>query len=1196
MAPTRKPRIISPRFKHGEESPDKDGCNTNKTRQKKLSDMLGSQWSKEELERFYVAYRKHGKDWKKVAGVIRNRTVDMVEALYNMNRAYLSLPEGTATVAGLIAMMTDHYNILEGSDSDDESNDELQTSNKPPKRARGKLHPNACKGSTTSYPDLLQYQSTTTNYGCLSLLKKKRSGGSRPRAVGKRTPRFPVSYTYDREAMNMLSPSKLVKSERDADEDGVHVAALALAEASQRAGSPQVSRTPLRTEHSKSSPVQSGERKHVELEASNSRFNALWKDSYGSEGSLGSVEAETGDFALETGYHHDSENGHTLETKRKVRKSKGKNPKTSGIESNMLDDDVREACSGTEEGPSNRASKAEIDSEVSDRKIAQSFQGPRKRNRQLFSGDESTALDALQTLADLSFNILLPGSAVESESSVQPKEDKKSVDVVEKFALPEVTTKGRKDKTKVSNKKVGPLFSTRKTSKQRELSPDAKISSEAKNTNHQPVRRIRKKPLKPGLAKNPKDEENEDTCPTESPVQERALVQELKPSALVQEDHSDIYVHAASDKAIDVKAKLSHCLSSPLLRRWCMFEWFYSAIDYPWFAKSEFVEYLDHVGLGHVPRLTRVEWGVIRSSLGKPRRLSGQFLNEERDKLEQYRESVRIHYTELRGGIREGLPTDLARPLSVGQRVIACHPKTREIHDGSILTVDRSRCRVQFDRPELGVEFVMDIDCMPLNPSENMPDALRRKNLVVDKISEDRRFGESLRLLSGENVENAEGICNVSSSNYPMSTLMKQANGDTIDAIAVAKAAANEVVVAAQQAMYAQPCTLAQIQAREADIRALAELTRALDKKEALLIELRNMNEEVSAKQRGGESIKEFEHFRKQYAMVLLQLRDANDQESCIHGTKVAAALVFLRQRNTYQGNAAPSWPKPSENSVGPTGNQGSLGHSSFPCQDPGTHVLDIIEGSRRKAKAMVDIAMTAMSSIKEGEDAFARIGEALDSAKVWQSGADPSVFSAKSVPLLESAGRGGSAFQDQAVKLEPSALQASSPKPNSSSNGAESWVPNELISSCVATLLMIQTCTERQDPPAEVAQILDSAVTTLEPCCPQNLPIYREIEVFMGIVKNQMLAKVPTLTSSLPLPRSSPSYNVSPGRSSLSLSLSLSLSHIFAYLLEGGGSKYSYPIKAGELPGATPPLSLSLSPLRVYSMRPRPYKWSTVI
>jgi len=84
-------------------------------------------------------------------------------------------------------------------------------------------------------------------------------------------------------------------------------------------------------------------------------------------------------------------------------------------------------------------------------------------------------------------------------------------------------------------------------------------------------------------------------------------------------------------------------------------------------------------------------------------------LKEEKQKLNQYRESVRKHYAELCAGTREGLPTDLARPLSVGQRVIAIHPKTREIHDGSVLTVDYSRCRVQFDRPELGVEFVMVI-------------------------------------------------------------------------------------------------------------------------------------------------------------------------------------------------------------------------------------------------------------------------------------------------------------------------------------------------------------------------------------------------------------------------------------------------------------------------------------------------------
>lgn len=84
-------------------------------------------------------------------------------------------------------------------------------------------------------------------------------------------------------------------------------------------------------------------------------------------------------------------------------------------------------------------------------------------------------------------------------------------------------------------------------------------------------------------------------------------------------------------------------------------------------------------------------------------------MKEEKYKLNQYRESVRRHYSELRAGTREGLPTDLARPLSVGQRVIAIHPRTRNIQDGSILTVDHSRCYVQFDRPELGVEYVMVI-------------------------------------------------------------------------------------------------------------------------------------------------------------------------------------------------------------------------------------------------------------------------------------------------------------------------------------------------------------------------------------------------------------------------------------------------------------------------------------------------------
>ncbi|XP_058107388.1 protein ALWAYS EARLY 2-like [Magnolia sinica] len=1187
MASTRKSRMVNKRFsKVNEESPDKDGGNSNKSRprKRKLSVMLGSQWSKEELERFYDAYRKYGKDWKKVASVIRNRSADMVEALYNMNRAYLSLPEGTASVAGLIAMMTDHYNLLEGSDSERESNDGVGASRKPQKRGRGKFKANSSKGSDGPFPDLLQHQSIASSYGCLSLLKKKRSGGTRPHAVGKRTPRVPVSYLHDKDGRgNIVSPNKQgLESAVDADDDEVAcvaAAALALAGASQRGGSPQVSHTPSRrTEHMRASPIRSGERKQAESEIASTKAT----DEDCLEGSLGSREAENGDFAKDT------ESAGAVGNKRKGKKFQGKKRKAQGIENNHFDD-VREACSGTEEGLALKAVKDEVDVEVTDGKA----EGPRKRSRQLYFEDESFDLYALQTLADLSLNI-------DAESSVRVKEEKRNVDTVEKPNVPEATSANhQRDRPMIGPKLkgkpsvVGDDINTTKNAKiGKDLSVDVSANSEGKQQSFQPTGVIRKRKRKSAeKVSTTKAEVRGDSLPSESQkaetiaeegkksvskgkragqifpspkqgksarppersssttdlgrtgtdlpestvqvssvhqvnlptkarsrrkmdIQKVLARKEPKSAESVGNDRPDKYSHLIHDKAADLKTKLSHCLSSQMLRRWCAFEWFYSAIDYPWFARSEFVEYLNHVGLGHVPRLTRVEWGVIRSSLGKPRRLSKQFLREEREKLEEYREKVRTHYAELRAGIRDGLPTDLARPLSVGQRVIACHPKTREIHDGNVLTVDRNRCRVQFDRPELGVEFVMDIDCMPLNPLENLSEALRRQSSIVDKFREnndlklDSLHKDIIKFPPSENLENADGFSHVASPNYPMNTLMKQAKGDTLDDIVQAKATANEV--AAAQAMYGQPSTLEQIQAREADVQALSELSRALDKKEALLLELKHMNEEVMEILKEGDTIKD-EHFRKQYAMVLVQLSDASNQ--------VTSALYSLRQRNTFHGNSPPPWfSRPMVNSGGPAGPPSSFDHSAFPTQDSGSQVAEILESSRRKARVMVDAAMQAMSALKEGEDAFARIGEAIDLASNRFLGTDFGVSVVRSFTPSDQ-GHRSSAYHDQATSCtsEPVAVHSSGLMRNGSSNWNEAQLPLELMSSCVATLLMIQTCTERQYPPAEVAQILDSAVKYLQPCCNQNSQIYRDIQQCIGMVKNQVLALIPTQTAVLP-------------------------------------------------------------------------------
>ncbi|KAM1742394.1 hypothetical protein ACFX12_012401 [Malus domestica] len=54
--------------------------------------------------------------------------------------AYLSLPEGVASVIGLTAMMTDHYFLLGGSDSERESIEGVRTPRKPQKHAcKGKI-------------------------------------------------------------------------------------------------------------------------------------------------------------------------------------------------------------------------------------------------------------------------------------------------------------------------------------------------------------------------------------------------------------------------------------------------------------------------------------------------------------------------------------------------------------------------------------------------------------------------------------------------------------------------------------------------------------------------------------------------------------------------------------------------------------------------------------------------------------------------------------------------------------------------------------------------------------------------------------------------------------------------------------------------------------------------------------------------
>lgn len=60
------------------------------------------------------------------------------------------------------------------------------------------------------------------------------------------------------------------------------------------------------------------------------------------------------------------------------------------------------------------------------------------------------------------------------------------------------------------------------------------------------------------------------------------------------------------------------------------------------------------------------------------------------------RERIRAVYEA--GGVGGDVPTDMPRPLRVGQSVVARHPGTRTAADGIVLTIKPSKYRVQFNR------------------------------------------------------------------------------------------------------------------------------------------------------------------------------------------------------------------------------------------------------------------------------------------------------------------------------------------------------------------------------------------------------------------------------------------------------------------------------------------------------------------
>ncbi|CAN8020974.1 unnamed protein product, partial [Ixodes persulcatus] len=179
-----------------------------------------------------------------------------------------------------------------------------------------------------------------------------------------------------------------------------------------------------------------------------------------------------------------------------------------------------------------------------------------------------------------------------------------------------------------------------------------------------------------------------------------------------------------------VGIRLRNLLKLPKAHRWVRYEWFYSNIDQPLFqGDNEFCAYLKQsFPLLKTRKLTRFQWCKIRRIVGKPRRCSPSFFEEEIRSLHERRNNIRQVQQRkvLTADNFSNLPADIPLPLVIGTKVTA---RLRKPHDGlfegSIDAVDTQTAtyRTKVDRSGLGTHSVPDNEVLSIDPPETMPKA-----------------------------------------------------------------------------------------------------------------------------------------------------------------------------------------------------------------------------------------------------------------------------------------------------------------------------------------------------------------------------------------------------------------------------------------------------------------------------------------
>lgn len=179
--------------------------------------------------------------------------------------------------------------------------------------------------------------------------------------------------------------------------------------------------------------------------------------------------------------------------------------------------------------------------------------------------------------------------------------------------------------------------------------------------------------------------------------------------------------------------KLRKIFQLPKAKNWIYYEWFYSNIDKPLLCESDFMMCVqDFFPSFKIKTMTRTEWCLLRRMMGKPRRCSQNFFDEEIRELDRRRKKIRLlQQRKARDELLfKDIPDEIPLQLTVGTKITAMLRNNTDdgLFNGTIeaLDVSNNTYRIHFDKPGLGTHSVPDYEVCSNQPPETIS-----KNLLL---------------------------------------------------------------------------------------------------------------------------------------------------------------------------------------------------------------------------------------------------------------------------------------------------------------------------------------------------------------------------------------------------------------------------------------------------------------------------------